>query len=205
MSVPRDPAARVLDRPSFTTARLWLRPLTEDDAEWLWELDQDPEVVRQTSNGLPPTKEEMRGVLLPRFLRRFAEGAQYGFWTAGLVGTVSPVGWFHLKPGRLDPFEMEIGYRLFREQRGRGLATEGSRELIRKGFLEWGLPSIAAHALIGNLASRRVMEKCGLRLVREWVVPADWLPGRSAEERRAVYYRLDREPWLASMPSGGLS
>ena len=54
---------------------------------------------------------------------------------------------------------------------GKGYATEGSRALIRKGFAEYGVQRVVAEAMAVNQASRRVMEKAGLKLVRTFHQP----------------------------------
>lgn len=173
------------------TERLRLRPMATTDVGWLWELDQDPEVMRYISGGAPTSRETLEQVYLPRMLQRYDAGPQYGFYRAELRAGDEPIGWFHLRPERLEPFEMELGYRLRRDVWGLGLASEGSRELIRLALGEWRLPRVAARTLAANLASRRVMEKCGMRLEREFSYPAEWLPQFTAEERRAVRYTVD--------------
>lgn len=173
------------------TPRLRLRRLARGDADWLWALDQDPEVMRYISGGAPTPRETLERIQLPRMLQRHDAGPQYGFYRAELRAGGGPIGWFHLRPERLEPFEMELGYRLRRDVWGQGLASEGSRELIRLALGEWRLPRVAARTLAANLASRRVMENCGMRLEREFSYPAEWLPSFSAEQRRAVRYVVD--------------
>ena len=84
--------------------------------------------------------------------------------------------------------EPELGYRLRRSAWGKGYATEGSRALIRKGFTELGVRRVVAETMAVNTASRRVMEKAGLTLVRtfhqEW---PDRIPG---DEHGDVEYAL---------------
>jgi RimJ/RimL family protein N-acetyltransferase len=178
-----EPSARHLK-----TDHLLLRPLVSEDEEHLWQLDQDPEVMRFISGGRPTSRETVRDVMLPRMLQVHPQGPEYGFWSAEDRATGRWVGWFHLRPERLEPFEMELGYRLRREFWGLGLATEGSRALIEIAFRDWGLDRVAARTLVGNRASRRVMEKLGLVLEREFVYPEDWLPWWNEQERRAVRY-----------------
>ena len=67
---------------------------------------------------------------------------------------------------RLLTDEITLGYRLRQAVWGHGYTTEGVRALIRKGFTELGAQRVVATTYQGNLASRRVMEKTGLRLVR---------------------------------------
>lgn len=62
--------------------------------------------------------------------------------------------------------ETEIAYALLPEFWGRGLATEIAQALRDIGFARLGLPTLVAFTLPDNLASRRVMEKLGLRFER---------------------------------------
>jgi RimJ/RimL family protein N-acetyltransferase len=54
-------------------------------------------------------------------------------------------------------------YALARRYWGKGLATEGARASLHYGFDHLKLERIMAAALLDNNASRRVMEKIGLR------------------------------------------
>jgi RimJ/RimL family protein N-acetyltransferase len=57
----------------------------------------------------------------------------------------------------------EVGWSFHPDVQGRGLATEGAREMLRLGFDELGLHRIAAEGDPRNIASVRVMEKVGMR------------------------------------------
>jgi RimJ/RimL family protein N-acetyltransferase len=173
------------------TPRLWLRRVLAEDGEWLSALDSDPAVMRFITGGVPTPREQFTQVILPRMLQSYPAGPQFGFLAALIPNMAEPVGWFHLRPEKQEPFEMELGYRLRRDVWGQGLATEGSLELLRQSFGEWKLPRVVAHTLAENQASRRVMEKCGMRLVREFTAPESLHPGWSEVERRAVRYQVD--------------
>jgi RimJ/RimL family protein N-acetyltransferase len=80
---------------------------------------------------------------------------------------------------------------------GRGLATEGAAAVVRHGFESVGAEKISARTLAGNLASQRVMRKCGLAFERGFVYPDDGIPGRPESERAAVKYSITRADWLA--------
>ena len=56
----------------------------------------------------------------------------------------------------------EIGYVINPEYRGRGIAVEAVREVMRFGFEELGLNRIEAKFMEHNTASLRVMEKVGM-------------------------------------------
>jgi len=176
------------------TGRLVLRKFTEDDVGNLFDLDGDPEVMRFLTKGRPTPLEVVRNEILPRFLRFYEPFAGRGFWAAIEKATGDFLGWFAFtrsKDGGLD--EAELGYRLRRSAWGKGYGTEGSRALIRKGFTELGVRRVFAQTMAVNLASRRVMEKAGLRLARTfYLVFDDPIDGTELGE---VEYELRRADW----------
>lgn len=93
----------------------------------------------------------------------------------------------------LVPDEPELGYRLRKGAWGKGYATEGSRALIDKAFTELGATRVFAETMVVNTASRRVMEKAGLRLVRTF--HADWPVRIPGDEHGDVEYAIPREEW----------
>jgi RimJ/RimL family protein N-acetyltransferase len=169
------------------TARLYLRWLRDEDAPLLFTLDTNPEVMRFISKGQPTPWEKFQNVYWPRMLKA-SRWPPSGFWAAHLNADDQFIGWFHLRPDKIVPAEMELGYRLKREAWGRGLATEGARALVAKSFGEWNYTKVCARTLVGNLASRRVMEKAGLRFEAEFLYPSEMLPEWTEDERTAVKY-----------------
>jgi RimJ/RimL family protein N-acetyltransferase len=179
------------------TERLVLRQFTEDDVDMLVELDSDPEVMHFITGGRPTPRQEIEREILPRWLRYYAETQGIGFWAAEERATGQFVGWFHLRPGDGHPVdEPELGYRLRRSSWGKGYATEGCRALIDKAFAEHGVRRVLAETMVVHTASRRVMEKSGLQLVR--VFHADWPDKIPGDEHGDVEYALDREDWERS-------
>ncbi|HEX6074515.1 MAG TPA: GNAT family N-acetyltransferase [Micromonosporaceae bacterium] len=183
-------------RPFLETERLILRHFTGSDADHLVELDGDPEVMRHLTGGRPTPRESIETDVLPRFLDYHRRFTGYGFFAAIKQAGGDFLGWFHFRPRPDDPpGTVELGYRLRRSAWGKGYATEGSRELIRKGFTEFGVEVVYAQTMAVNARSRRVMEKAGLRYVRtfhrEWAEP---LPGTQHGE---VEYALARRDWQA--------
>ena len=99
-----------------------------------------------------------------------------------------------LRPGEgHSADEPELGYRLRRSAWGKGYATEGCRALIDKAFSVHGVRRVLAETMVVNAASRRVMEKAGLRLVR--VFHADWPDKIPGDDHGDVEYALDRGTW----------
>ena len=178
------------------SARLRLRRFTAADLERLVELDSDPEVMRWISYGVPTPRERYEREILPRWFAQYEATPLLGYWAAESRDEGAFIGWFHLRPDRIDDGEQELGYRLRRAAWGRGLATEGSLALLDHGFRRVGAGRISARALAGNHASQRVMRKCGLQYERDFVYPEDVIAGRSEQERTAVKYSLGRQDWL---------
>jgi len=111
-------------------------------------------------NGMPPFDEEefrtvlrdlipelsARGVLFPYVIEDTTDGAILGGVTLR-----------HFDPMR---GVIEVGYWLFPQARGRGLATRAVRAVAREAFAS-GLWRIEAHVRIGNDVSERVLERAG--------------------------------------------
>lgn len=102
--------------------------------------------------------------------------------------------WFHLRPpAKGKPDEPELGYRLRRSAWGRGYASEGSLALVDLAFTDLGASRVYAETMAVNRASRRVMEKTGLRFVR--LFHADWPVRIPGDEEGDVEYAITREEW----------
>ncbi len=179
------------------TARMVLRRFTPTDADNVVELDSDPAVMRFITGGTPTPRHEVAGVVLPAWLAYYERGTAWGFWAAQQRSTGEFLGWFHLRPPpdghTSDP---ELGYRLHQRFWGCGYATEGSVALVDKAFRDLGALRVFAETMTVNTASRRVMEKAGMRMVRTF--HADWPVSIPGDEHGDVEYAITREEWLAS-------
>ncbi len=184
------------------TERVVLRRFTEADASLLVELDSDPEVMRYLTGGPPIPAEVIENDILPAYFGYYERGDRYGYWAAIEKSTGDFLGWFHFRPGEgAGPDEAELGYRLRRAAWGKGYGTEVSRTLIQKGFTELGVRRVVASTYEHNIASRRVMEKAGMTLVRTYrLTPEQLLEmfGITSPEffdGDDVEYALERTDW----------
>jgi RimJ/RimL family protein N-acetyltransferase len=156
------------------TARLRLRSFAPTDADDLFDLDADPEVMRFLTGGAPTPRRVIEEEILPRFLRRDERFPGFGFWAAMERSSGEFVGWFSLRPtDEASVRELELGYRLRRAVWGRGYATEGARALLGIAFAGPAVGRVVATTYEDNLASRRVLEKLGFALVRRFRATAD--------------------------------
>ena len=147
------------------TPRLLLRKITLDDAESLFDLNADPEVIKYVGDSALKDIDEAKAVIENRILFQYAT---YGFgrWAMIEKETESFVGWCGLKFfANLN--EVDVGYRLFRKYWGKGLATESALASLKVGFENKNLDRIIGRAMSGNVASIKVIEKCGMKYCRD--------------------------------------
>jgi len=141
----------------LTTERLVLRPPTLGDLDAWHAIYVDAEEVWY---GAPRSSLDENREKLERQIAHFADHG-FGMCAVNLAAsgeTVGAAGLQHLEGGP----EIEVGYRFLKAHWGQGYATESARASIAYGFGELGLERIVAVALEANVASRRVLEKCGL-------------------------------------------
>jgi RimJ/RimL family protein N-acetyltransferase len=178
------------------TARLALRQFTEDDVDNLFNLNSDPAVMRYLTGGRSTPLDEIRDQIVPFHLAVYERLDRLGTWAAESTATGEFLGWFHFRPGPDgDITNIDLGYRLHRSAWNKGYATEGSRALISMGFTDLGVERVFAHTMTVNTASRRVMEKCGLTLVR--TNPYKGTDPIEGAEHGEVEYALTKSEWEA--------
>ena len=174
------------------TPHLRLRPVTSGDVADLVDLDSDPAVMRYVSGGAPTPVETIADWVVPRAVAALAAGDGAGMWIAhDRAGAF--VGWFALRaPRHSGSPELELAYRLRRTAWGLGYGTDGSRALLRHAFETGPTDRVFAGTMAVNAASRRVMEKSGMRLAA--VHQADD-PAVDGYERGEVEYEILRRDW----------
>jgi [ribosomal protein S5]-alanine N-acetyltransferase len=143
---------------SLATPRLILRTVTMDDLASVassWKLDEGPissvEAEEKITRMLADVSRNRRGKLHHLCL--------------AIIPRESPefIGWCgldHTDPGWNDPV---LFYLLKSAWWGQGRATEAASALLQYAFLELELPRIDSGCAGDNLASRRIMEKIGMR------------------------------------------
>ena len=155
------------------TERMVLHRFTLADVDHLIDLDSDPEVMRFLTGGISTPREVIQDDILPAFLRSYEPVSGLGVFAAIKKESEEFLGWFGFRSkDAAHPNEVALGYRLRQAVWGQDYAAEGARALIRKGFTELGIQRVFATTYQDNLASRRVMEKAGLKLVRTYRMTA---------------------------------
>jgi RimJ/RimL family protein N-acetyltransferase len=160
VSVRRGPSAP-LPR-ELRTDRLLLRRWLPADREPFAALNADPEVGEFLPAALT---REASDALAARIEAHF-EAHGFGLWAVEAPGVTPFLGFTGLSiPGFQAHFTpcVEIGWRLAARFWGRGYATEAARAALAFGFESLRLGEIVSFTVPGNLRSRRVMEKIGMR------------------------------------------
>ncbi|WP_431676882.1 GNAT family N-acetyltransferase [Kitasatospora sp. KL5] len=185
------------------TERMLIRPFTGADLDDLAALHGDPEVMRRIDDGRPVPRAVTEHDTLPALLREYRElPAGAGCFAAVERSTGGFLGWFSLRPAASRGLTggTELGYRLRPACWGRGLATEGARAMVGSAFRDLGAQRVVATTMTVNTASRRVLEKAGLVLVRTFF--EEWPEYIEGAEHGDVEYALTRQEWARREGSG---
>lgn len=167
-------------RDPLLTARLLLRDVAEADAELLFDLDSDPEVLRyigpRPADDVGAYRDRTRTVYLPWQTHPWY-GVRLVFDRAG----DEFLGWVFVRPatasrdavalGWTSPGEVEVGYRYRRSAWGRGVATEAATPLVQIALADPATTAVVGCARADNAGSLRVLGKLGLARVGEVQLP----------------------------------
>jgi [ribosomal protein S5]-alanine N-acetyltransferase len=142
------------------TERLTLTDLVDEDFAAYYAIDLDARVTPYVGDGKPETRsfEQYRDAERVRFLD--GVGVHFHIWTIREHGSADVLGRVMLRPLR-GTEHVAIGYRLTPSRWGRGYATEAARAVLDYGFNVAQLSEITATAQADNLASHRVLTRCG--------------------------------------------
>jgi len=140
------------------TERLLFRKFTIADLDWLYGLRSDKQVARYLDGVQPREKVETR----LRWYLDCYEKHGFGYCVMSCKENGEQIGWAGLQPLD-DTGEIELGYGMAKEYWGRGIGTEACRAWLDFGFNKLNLARITAIAFPENKASRRIMEKAGMK------------------------------------------
>jgi ribosomal-protein-alanine N-acetyltransferase len=180
------------------TRRLVLRDWRDEDLEPFAALNAHPEVMRYFP---APLTRAQSDALAARIRAELAEKG-YGMWAVESPGEAPFLGFVGLAaPGFDAPFTpcIEVGWRLAWRFWGKGYASEAARGALDRAFGELGMREVVSFTTAGNAASRRVMEKLGLRRdPSEDFEHPSLPPGHPL--RPHVLYRVRRDEWRTELP-----
>jgi RimJ/RimL family protein N-acetyltransferase len=146
------------------TPRLVIRSFTVQDAAALHErVFGDPEAMKFIPRGASPSLDRTRASV-ERFMRHERENG-FGLWAVELKETGELIGDCGLFLVQGVGPEVEVAYHFGKQWWSKGFATEAASACLAFGFKECRLTEIIAICFPEHLASRRVMEKAGMKYV----------------------------------------
>jgi RimJ/RimL family protein N-acetyltransferase len=134
------------------------------DVDDVVALNAASEVMSDPSHGQPMTAARVLAEEMPRLMAHNRRSDRLGSWVARDRGTGSFLGWFMIRPVDEPIRTVELTYRLRRRASGRGYDTEGILGMIEMARAA-RVTTVIATMMAVDVASRRLMEQVGLRLV----------------------------------------
>jgi RimJ/RimL family protein N-acetyltransferase len=165
----------------FETRRLYVRPTTEADADFIYELLNTPkwlehigdrnvhsveDALQYIKNKISPQLERL-GFANYTLIRK-SDGVKIG--TCGLYDREGVDG-------------VDIGFAMLPAYEGMGYGFESASKVLEIGKTEFYIEMISAITTRNNLASQRLIEKLGLRYIETIRIPND--------EEELLLYRLE--------------
>ena len=161
--------------------RLRFELVTQDDAQLLFDLNQDPEVMRYINGGKPSTMAEIQDYFMPRIHGFTNCDTGWGLWKvftldSQLAPNDSFVGWILVRP--MDFYsdspktnDLEIGWRFTQSAWGKGYATEAAKAvcqalLEQASVIGQPISHFSAIADPANSGSINIMTKLGMEYIK---------------------------------------
>jgi RimJ/RimL family protein N-acetyltransferase len=173
------------------TARLTLRPFTEDDLDALYAYQSDPEVVRYMY-----WEVRDRGEVTEQLAKRLTQDRldnDHDYLALAVVPDQVDqlVGEVILRWSSREHRQGEVGFAFGTAFQRRGYARESAEAMLQLGFRELGLHRIVGRCDPRNTASAKVLERLGMRLEAHFrhneIFKGEW-----GDE---VYYAILEDEW----------
>jgi RimJ/RimL family protein N-acetyltransferase len=151
-----------IDDFKLLTSRLELRPHRSDDADFMMELNSDPEVTRYVPDG--PLADRSKAVEIIESLRAQFIERRIGRFIVIERASGKRIGWCGLK-WLEETNQIDLGYRFLRSSWGKGIAAEATIACLDYGFKSLNFEKITAQIMPTNIGSIAVAKKIGMKEV----------------------------------------
>ncbi len=145
--------------------------MNDQDADLLYQLDQDIEVMRYINGGEMTSREDIQQVFLPRMASYTNAEKGWGLWKVTVSDSDEFIGWILVRP--MDFFSekpqwdnLELGWRFMQKAWGHGYATEAASAIMHKLRARGLAKQFSAIAMPGNQASIQIMKKLGMTYLK---------------------------------------
>ncbi|WP_019676145.1 GNAT family N-acetyltransferase [Arsukibacterium perlucidum] len=158
-----------------SSPRLSFTLLTEQDAELLFEVDQDEEVMRYLNGGKRTSMQQITEIFLPRMAQYRNPARGFGIWQIRRVEDNTYLGWVLIRPmgfNTATPSEddVELGWRFMRRYWGQGYASEAAEAVaLAVTANNPAVNYLSAIAMPDNAGSIGVMRKLGMQFIKRYL------------------------------------
>jgi RimJ/RimL family protein N-acetyltransferase len=175
--------------------RLSFSMMNRDDTDIMFQIDQDPEVMRYINGGKMTSREDVQNIYIPRMESYANPKKGWGLWKITNFKDDEVIGFVLVRPMAFftdlpEYKNIELGWRFIQKSWGKGYATEAA-ESVKSALVENSdVEMFTAIALEGNIGSIKIMKKLGMKYVKT-DIHKDPLG-----DNEVVYYQMVVEPML---------
>ena len=183
---------KYLNMPDIDLGDVMLRTIKKSDFKDMYAYGSDPEVTKWLNWGPMISVQEAKKSIKEVFFPRIRRGLPIGYAIVDkanqkMIGTID----FHAKLDNRNA--AEIGYCLNKEYWGKGIMTKALHAMIDIGFNYLLYDVIIIKHLHNNIASKRVIEKCGFKFVSQ--MPYAYQKANGKLEGILMCYEYNKEDY----------
>ena len=156
------------------SARLSYQLIDKKDSKFLFQLDQNPEVMRYINGGNMSTRKDIGEVFIPRHNAYKNVEKGWGLWKVTVISTQAEIGWILVRPMGFfsdQPIwhDIELGWRFLQSTWGKGYASEAAVHIQQLLAKQTENKSFSAIAVKDNLGSITVMKRLGMKYIKAYI------------------------------------
>jgi [ribosomal protein S5]-alanine N-acetyltransferase len=156
---------------SFETERLVLRPTSEADAPFMFELLNSPKWIKYIGDRNVRSVEDAKNYIKSRMQPQL-EKLGYSNYTVIRKSDQVKLGVCGLYD-REGLEGIDIGFAFLPEYEGNGYALEAAKEVKRAGLEEFGISQLRAITIKENVGSQKLLVKLGFKFIKMVQLPTD--------------------------------
>ena len=151
------------------TNRFYLRKVIKEDAEEIFKILSDESVIQNLNQDIHKTVKDTE-TMLDEYFEEYEKGNKYPFAIIDKE-TGNFIGVFLIKLDLYDEDCFEFTVYIKKEEWGKGIYTEVLPFMTTFAFDEIKTGNFRGFVMEKNIASARVLEKCGFKLEKIFDVP----------------------------------
>ena len=153
--------------PIINTERLVLRQLSENDADSVYALRTNKEVLKYIDR--PQSRNQGDGLAFIKRITKSVNNSTAMYWVIALKDSTKLIGSICLWNFSKDIKTAEVGFELFPGYQGRGIMSEALKAVLDFGFNSAMFNTIEAFTHKDNLGSKNLLVKFGFTEVKDRV------------------------------------